>query len=271
MVKSSKRWSKQPSMKSAKKLVTKQRKAKAKRNMDTFFLKTKTLNNVSFTQGITKSNYFYWNSTCDPTGVGAAYLNNAEFQLYRLQYDKFRVNSVTVRVKPKANMLALDQAQNDTAYTLSGDGLIHTCVDRDGSAPSNVSVISRYPSYKSYSLLKPFSRTYNIKYPMGIWLDCENPAGFSMTKELGLSGGLTLYAENVLEDAGELFNEPWAEITVEHNIVFQGKVNTNLGAIYDASGNLIGVSVNAGLKEDNLPLTVPLETNGQVDPFVPSA
>lgn len=246
-------------------MVTKQRKQKAKRNMDTFYLKTKTLNTVGFTQGVAVSNYLYWSSTLDPTGTGAAYLTNAEFVLYSKMYDKFRVNSVKVTVKPKANFLALDQAQNDTDFTLSGDGLIHTCIDRDGLAPSSKSIVSRYPSYKAFSVLKPFSRTYVVKYPMGVWLDCQSPATFSMAKELGLTGGITLYAENILEDSGELFNEPWAEITVEHSIVFQGKTQSNLTAVYDGS-NIIGVTIDASERIVNLELTVPLETVGQIPP-----
>jgi len=259
------RRARKPSMKKAKAMVTKQRKQKAKKQMDTFYLKTKTLNNVSFTQAITTSNYFYWSSTMDPTGTGAAYLNNAEFQLYRQLYDKFRVNSVKVSVRPKANFLALDQAQNDAAFTLSGDGRVHTCVDRDGVAPSSKDLISRYTSYKSYNVLKPFSRTYSIKYPMGVWLDCQTPAGFTLAKELGLKGGVTLYAENILEDAGELFNEPWAEITVEHSIVFQGKVSTDLEGVY-VDGVLTGVTVKSQDQFVSLDFTPPLETHGQLPP-----
>lgn len=262
--------SRKPSMKRAKQMVTKERKAKAKRNMDTFFLKTKTLYNIGFTQGVSVSNYFYWGSTLNPTGVAASYLKNAEFLLYSQQYDKFRVNSVTVRVKPKANFLSLDQAQNDSAFTLSGDGLIHTCIDRDDTAPSNKDIISRYPSYKAYSVLKPFTRTYAIKYPTGVWIDCQSPATFTMAKELGLVGGITMYAENILEDSGELYNEPWAEITVEYNIVFQGKSSTNLTATFDETGRVTGVTLVAPSLVERLELTEPLETHGQLVPPPPA-
>lgn len=250
----------------AKRMITNLHKRKANKNMDTFFLKTKTTNIVAFSQGVGVSNYMYWNSSLDPTGVvgGASYLNNAEFNLYKVQYDKFRVNSVKVTVKPKANVFNATDAQNDGLYTLSGDGVIHTCIDRDGFAPSNIAAVSRYPSYRSYSALKTFSRMYSIKYPTGVWIDCQSPGTFTMAKELGLTGAITLYAENIVEDVGEVFNEPWAEILVEYNIVFQGKTNSSLSAVRDASGNLIGVTVNDNSTIVSLTPTVPLEVRGDL-------
>lgn len=234
---------KKPSMAKAKKMVTKNNKKKAKKNMDTYFLKTKNLFNAVPVQGTTVSNYVYTVHNLDPTGTQAPYLSNAEFNLWKLQYDKFRVNSVTVRVKPKANVLDQATAQNDTTLNVVGDGLVHTCVDRDSAAPSSTALISRYPSYKSYSVLKPFTRSYSVKYPTGVWIDCDSPAAFTMAKELGLGGGITMYAESLLEDNSEIFNEPWAEITVEYNIVFQGKTSNSLRAIRDENGDLIGVGV----------------------------
>jgi hypothetical protein len=243
-----KRRQSKPSMKKAKAMVSKQRKTKAKKNLDTFFLKTKSLFNAAPTQGVSVSNYIYNTYTLDPTNATQAqYLNNAEFQLWRLQYDKFRVNSVTVRVKPKATVMDLSVANNDASLNLVGDGLVHTCIDRDSVAPSSIALISRYPSYKSYSVLKPFTRTYAVKYPTGVWIDCDSPSTFSMAKELGLGGSITLYAESLLEDNSELYNEPWAEVTVEYNIVFQGKTSNSLKGVYDDSNppRLIGVTIQA--------------------------
>lgn len=243
------KFAKRPTLAKAKKMVTKNHKAKAKKNMDTFFFKSKVTAVITPVQGATVANYIYNTFLMDPAGTGAAYINNSEFNLYRFQYDKFRVNSVKVTFIPKANVLDAQNAQNDTVLNLTGDGAIHTCVDRDGDAPSSIARISRYPSYQKKDIKKKFSRTYSVKYPTGIWIDCQSPGSFTMSKELGLTGGVTIYAENVVEDNYEVWNEPWASVLVEHNIVFQGKVSGSLSGVYDASGNLTGVTV---LNEANL-------------------
>lgn len=237
--------SSKPSMAKAKRMVTKQHKAKAKKNMDTYFLKTKNTVTVTPSQGVAVSNYFYQAYTLDPgnTGGTALYLQNAEFLLWKLQYDKFRVNSVKITVVPKANVLDQATHGSDSVLNSSGDGLVHTAIDRDGLAPSSKAIITRYPSYRKYSVLKPFSRSYAIKYPTGIWADCDNIGAFSMAKELGLTGGITLYAENILEENSEVFNEPWATITVEYSIVFQGKTSNSLSGVYQ-DGELVGVTIS---------------------------
>jgi len=245
-----------PSMAKAKKMVTKQRAKKAKKNMDTFFFKSKVEATITPRQALAPgvSNYIYNAFTLDPTGPNAAYMTNAEFNLYRGMYDKFRVNSVKVTFIPKANVLGQDQAQND-ALNNSGDGKIHHCIDRDSVGPSSIARIARYPSYRATSVLKKFSRTYSVKYPMGVWLDCDAPANFSMAKELGLQGGITIYAENLIEDNSEIFNEPWAGVLVEHNIVFQGKTSGQLTGVYDASENLIGVTLGYTSNDPNQDMT----------------
>lgn len=252
----------------AKKIVTKIHKKKAQKNMDTFFLKAKQISTIVPGQGLNVSNYIYWSCTLDPNPSNAfnTYLNNAEFNLYKQIYDKFRINSVHVKVMPKANVLGQEQAQLDSNYNTTGDGCIHTCLDRDGSAISNIAVISRYPSYKKYSVLKSWSRSYSVKYPVGVWLDCQAPANFSMAKELGLTGGITMYAENLLEDNTELFNEPYAQIEVSYNIVFQGKNSATIDPVKDASGNVIGVSlVNPEGVIANRAFTVPRSVRGTLE------
>jgi len=251
------RKSSKPALAKAKRMVTKNRKAKAKRNMDTYFLKTKTNVTLSPSQGGVASNFIYRVYNLDPTEAGdsALYLKNAEFALWKLQYDKFRVNSVKVTVVPKANILDQAVAQNDGQFNTSGDGLVHTCIDRDGPAPSSTAIIMRYPSYRKYSILKPFTRTYAIKYPTGVWIDCGAPGQFSMATELGLKGSITLYAENILEDTLEVFNEPWATVSVEYNIVFQGKSSNSYSGVYDGEGNLTGVTINAVNSLDILPMS----------------
>jgi hypothetical protein len=265
MARSGKKWSKRPAMAKAKKMVSKQRKAKAKKNMDTFFFKSKVTAQIIPVQGVSVSNYIYNQFTLDPTGNASAYINNAEFNLYRGLYDKFRVNSVKVTFTPKANVLDQNVAQQDATLNLTGDGMIHHCIDRDGLAPSNVARIARYPSYRKTSVLKKFSRVYSVKYPTGIWIDCDAPANFSMTKELGLSGGITIYAENVLEDNYEVWNEAWASVLVEHNIVFQGKTSGTLAGVYDASGNMTGVTVGFTTNDPNLATTPLKNIRGTLD------
>lgn len=251
------RTARKPSMKKAKAMVTKNHKQKAKRNMDTYFLRCRTVANVTPVQGVAVHNYVYQVFNMDPINgqiYETSYLKNAEFKLWSLQYDKFRVNSVTVVVTPKANVLDLANAQNDTAYKLTGDGCVHTVIDRDGKAPSSIAQLARYPSYRKYSVTKKFSRTYAIKYPTGIWLDCDAPALFSMSKELGLTGSITMYAEDLLEDSGEVYNEPWAQIEVFYNIVFQGKTSNSLSAVY-TEGEITGVCINKNDATLNLPET----------------
>jgi len=239
------RASKKPTMAKARKMVTKERKAKAKKNMDTFFLRVKNLANLVPSQGGAVSNYVFQTFSMDPTGAGSiTYVENAEFNLWKLQYDKFRVNSVTIKVTPKANVLDMANAQNDGSYNTSGDGLWHTCIDRDGKAASSKAIISRYPSYRKYSLLKGFTRSYSIKYPTGVWIDCQAAGSFTLAKELGLTGTINMYAEDILEDNYEVFNEPICQVEIYYNIVFQGKVSTTLSGVYDASGVLTGVTVN---------------------------
>lgn len=216
-------------MKRAKKAVAKQRKARAKKGMDTFFLQARTTLGIRPVQGTTVANYLYQAfNLLDPAGAsgqGAWCLQNIpEFKLYTTLYDKVRVNSVTVRLTPKANVLGQDAAQNDTALNVSGDGMIHTAIDRDSVAPSNIAQLRKYTTYKGYSLLKKFVRSYAITWPSGVWLDCQNLwSDMTLLQRLGAFGSVTMYAENVLEDNLEIFNEIFANVELIYNCVFQGK------------------------------------------------
>jgi len=242
--KTSKKTSKKPSMAKAKRMVGRRKGAAAKKNLDTFFLRCKTLYNQIPTQGISVSNYVYGASQL----LGSNLLNNAEFNFYRLQYDRFRVNRLRFTCTPKANVLDQLTAQADTSATLIGDGMIHTAIDRDGLAPSSIALISRYPSYKAFSLLKKWSRTYQVKYPVGVWLDAQNPTDVNkagLIDSLGLAGGITMYAENLPEDTAEIFNEPFAEIKMEFDVVFQGKTSGSMQFTLDENQKVIGVSLNA--------------------------
>jgi len=233
--------SRKPSMRKAKKMVTKSHKARAKKNMDTFFLKAKSLYNVTPKQGVSVANYVYGTA---PLVQGGSLTSNAEFNLYRLQYDRYRVNSVSVKWIPKANVFDQANAQQDAIYNATGDGAIHTCIDRDGPAPSSTAAISRYPSYKKMSIMKTWTRTYAVKYPTGVWLDCQDPVGATQVlATMGCGGSVNWYAENFLEDNYEVFNEPVAALEISWNIVFQGKTSASLTFATDDNGLVIGVTM----------------------------
>ena len=165
--------SKRPAMKRAKKSMAKSKVRKAKKNMDTFFLRAKSVFTQRPAQGTTVANYI--------AGGTALYsgnlLDNAEFRLYAGLYDRFRINRCYVTATPKANVFSSAEAQADGLLNLVGDGLIHTVIDRDGPPPMNVARLTRYPSYKAISLLKKWTRRYDVKYPTSVWLDCQDLPG----------------------------------------------------------------------------------------------
>lgn len=257
-MKTSKRMTKKQVQK-AKRVVSKIKKTQAKRNMDTFYLKARVESTVVPSQGVQVANYVYWRVNLDPTSptFGMSHLNNAEFQLFSKLYDRYRINSCKVSITPKANMLGADMAQADGEYNLTGSGVVHSVLDRDGAGPSNIAALTRYPSYRKHSALKPFTRTYTVKYPTGIWIDCQSPATFPAAKELGLTGGVTIYGENFLEDNYEVFNEPWAECVVEYGIVFEGKASAGLSFTRGESGEIEGVVVTNQDPARNLDFTEP--------------
>lgn len=226
--------------KGAKNMVRKMNKTKAKKNMDTFFLKAKFTGVISPVQGTLVSNYLYFCPSLFAPTDATFIANNSEFKMYQSLYDKVRINSMKLTVRPKANVLDQVVAQQDTTYTLTGDGVIHTCVDRDDKPGPNVARISRYPSYRKYSLLKTFSRSVSIRYPTGVWLDCQNlQSSAGRLQDLGMGSSICLYAENLVEDAYELANEPWADYELEFNCVFQGKTSASVS--FDPSTGAITI------------------------------
>lgn len=210
----------------AKKAATKQRRRARKQNKDTHFERVTTSFLVTPQQGVTTTNYMYAYVSLLATGsTGSSITDNTQFQFLRKMYDRVRVNRVKVSWVPKANVLSLDQAQNDALLNASGDGMIHTAIDRDGSVPVAKSAFLNYPSYKPFSILKKWSRSYATTYPKSIWLDADDflSADTQTNRAIGLYGGVSLYAENILEDSGELINEPLGTMTVEWDCVFQGR------------------------------------------------
>jgi len=255
--------SKKPSVAAAKKVVTKLNKKKAKLNMDTFFLRAKTTAVVVPTTPPAGNpniqNYVAIYATLDPANLASSvsYLGNAEFNYNRLQYDQFRVNRVRVTCVPKAQFLSLVDTQGSAngVLNLAGDGMVHTCIDRDSQCQSSIGIISRYPSYKKFSILKKWSRSYNIKYPNGIWINTQTPSSFSARDDLGLRGGVTAYCENVLETQGKTVNTPLYDILYEWDIVFRGKVSNNMTASFDESGNVISMTLTKA--DEDAPILPP--------------
>ena len=231
---------------SAKKVIRQVDKRKRKSNSDTFTLVCKTQANIVPAQGVLVANSFFTTVPLMDPVLSIGVTQNAEFNLYKNMYDQVRINSVMIKITPKANVLDQAVQQNDL-YNSSGDGMVHSVIDRDGSPPQSKNVFQRYPSYKKYSVFKPFTRKYNVKWPTGVWLDTQNIyEDTTLLKRLGCTGGIYLYAENILEDVGELLNEPFADIQIWYGVVFRGKVQGSL--VYDVETG--GVTV---LSADALP------------------
>ena len=218
-----------PSVRKAKRIVSKIKKSRAKKNMDTFFLKARVNGMCVPAQGITVANYIssFWKLLDENSAVGV--YNNAEFRLFSSLYDRVRVNSITVKWTPKANVMTAFDAQDQSVKTNNGDGLVHTVVLRDDDGfQQSIARLSRMGSYKPYSILKRWRRTYSIKYPTGVWLDCQNIfSDNTLLERLGTQGGI--YGQHFMEDSSEIFNQPIAAVEITYNCVFQGKIMTNLG------------------------------------------
>lgn len=214
----------------AKRVIAKQTKSKAKKNMDTFFFQAKCSTTLIPSQGALVSNYVYRQFALMDSTSSTGVTQIPEFKLYASLYDQVRINSVHVRFIPKANVLDAWNAQADDAVNVSGSGMYYTAIDRDGPAPSNVSAILRYPSVRKTSVLKKSSRQYSIKWPTGLWLDCQNIfSEQDVLQRQGCFGGITIYAESLLEDNLEVFNEPFCDVEISYNCVFRGKTSASIG------------------------------------------
>lgn len=255
-------------MKAAKRVLNKQKAAKAKKNMDTYFQRCRTEATLVPSQGLTVSNYIYAYWSLLAPGANSLY-DNAQFQQNALIFDKFRVNRVKVSFTPKANVMDAIWANADATLKLHGSGVVHTAIDRDGAAPSSVSQIVQMPSYRRASALKKFSRAYSVSYPTGTWLDCQSyraqGGGYAeVAGSLGLNGGVTLYCEDLPEDIDEIFNEPWAEIVVEWDVVFQGRNPPKTAFQLDASGNVIGYTITPNDPAENKAFSLSASKRGTI-------
>lgn len=209
----------------AKRTVARRERFKRKRALDTLYRTFKVTGVLDPVQGITVTNYIYrWFPLIDTTGSNGSILRLPDFSLHANLYDRCRINWIKVKVTPRANVLDMGVAQNEAVYTYAGDGLWHTVMDRDGAGPSSIGQLARVGSYQPHSVLKPWSRRYEVKYPKNLWLDTDNLVTDATTQSrpLGLFGGVTFYCENTLEDTGEISNEPFAVAEITYGVVFQG-------------------------------------------------
>lgn len=224
-----KTYKRKPTVAAAKKVVTKLKRKQKAKNMDTYPLTCRFTMTSIPGQGGTVSNYVYHNfALMNPTSQYDV-TQNSEFALFKNIYDQVRINSILVKVTPKANTLSQAEAQYDGNLTLKGDGLIHTVIDRDGSAPYSIPAMTKYSSYRKFNQKRAFSRSYKVTWPKGIWLDAQNIYDDqTLLKRLGCTGGISIYAEDLPEDVGEVINEPWADIHIYYNVVFRGKTQSAL-------------------------------------------
>ena len=218
-------------------------------------------------QGVTVSNYWYWTQPIWNSANLMDVTKNQNFLYNCLQYDRWRIHSVTIKVIPRGNVLDAAAAQRDADYVFTGDALVHTVLDRDGNGPQNAGQLSRYSSYKSYSALKTFSRTYAVKYPKDVWFDCQSLTsadGENMRRNLGLQGTITLYAENFIEDNYEFYNEPWATVKLTYNVSFQGRTGNNMTVAVDASGQPLEAVIRPLAYNNDKPVCVPRGIKGTI-------
>lgn len=223
---------------SARKLRSRRVKNAAKKNLDTKFVQCVVEGSITPKQGVFVSNYLYGFVPLLDADPNYGVMSTDKFKVHQTLYDRVRINSMRIILTPKANTFDASQAQNDANLTLSGNGMIYSVIDRDGPGPWLTSgtagdmpkLYEQYPSCVTKSLLKKLVRTYGTKWPKNMWLDTDPNQIVALEEvatRLGLFGGVTWYAENLVEDAGEVFNEPWGHMRIEYNCVFQGTKPTN--------------------------------------------
>jgi len=233
-----------PKKKAGKKAKKAGRKAvKRMNNMDDHRVTIKMAGSLTPIQGLTVSNYLYtyWTPgvfSSIPTGQSQSLSLSSEFTLYRNMYDQWRVNRVTVRIIPRANVVDAVGliAQNDTGSITQGKGVYYTVEDRDGIAPGYIGSLNKYASVKVSRLTSRLTRSYSPTNKDNVWYDCQDPAGLDqLQRTTGMRGGITLYAESLPEVSGTLTNSVWADVEVSYDVTFRGKCLVNIISNDDGS------------------------------------
>jgi hypothetical protein len=211
-------------------------------NKDDHTVVHKLAGSITPLQGLTVSNYVYTYWSPAPNYLSPSQSNplfgSAEFNLYRNLYDQFRVNRVTIRIIPRANVV--DQtsliAQNDPGSLTQGKGVYYTVEDRDGIAPGYIGSMNKYASVKVSRLTSKLTRSYSPTNSKSLWFDCQDPAGLDqLARGTGLRGGITLYAESLPEVTGTVLNSVWADVEVLYSVTYRGKAMVNLQVNEDGS------------------------------------
>jgi len=216
--------------------------SKRENNMDDHTVVHKVAGSITPLQGLTVSNYVYTYWSPAPNYLTPSQSNplfsSSEFNLYRNLYDQFRVNRVTVRIIPRANVT--DSVglivQNDSAALTQGKGVYYTVEDRDGIAPGYIGSMNKYASVKVTKLTSKLTRTYAPTNSKNLWFDCQDPAGLDqISRSIGMRGGITLYAELLPEVLNTVLNSVWADVEVLYSVTYRGKAMVNLTVNDDGS------------------------------------
>lgn len=196
------------------------------------------------TQGVAVSNYVgtWWSPIPSLSSTASNPLFNLpEFTLFRNMYDQFRVNSVSVKLIPRiktaeAGALVTAEGAGNLTY---GKGVLYSVEDRDGPAPFSIASMKRYASIKTQSIFKTFQRSYRVNYRnANVWFDCQDPAGLNdIARSLGITGGISVYADSFPEPKNAIINDPWYDVEVRYSVVFKGKAIPTMTE--DASGNVL--------------------------------
>lgn len=210
--------------------------------MDDHTVIHKVAGSITPLQGLTVSNYVYTYWSPAPNYLSPAQSNplfsSAEFNLYRNLYDQFRVNRVTIRIIPRANVVDATNlvTQNDSASITQGKGVYYTVEDRDGIAPGYIGSMNKYASVKVTRLTSKLTRTYMPTNAKSLWFDCQDPAGLDqISRSIGMRGGITLYAESLPEVTNAVLNSVWADVEVLYSVTYRGKAMVNLTVNEDGS------------------------------------
>jgi len=228
-----------------KKVAKKARKARRARmnNMDDHRVTIKMAGSLTPLQGLSVSNYVYtyWTPgvfSTIPNGQSQSLSLSSEFGLYRNMYDQWRVNRLTVRIIPRANVVDATNliTQNDSSSITQGKGVYYTVEDRDGIAPGYIGSLNKYSSVKVNKLTSRLTRSYSPTNKDNVWYDCQDPAGLDqLQRTTGMRGGITLYAESLPEVLNTVVNSVWADVEVSYDLTFRGKCLVNIITNQDGS------------------------------------
>lgn len=198
---------------------------RAKKGEDIHYQNFKISSKLIPTQAVTQSNYMKY--MFSPFSVEGSFLlrDLAEFRVFTNMYDRYRITGVNVRVIPRITQTTQQViGGNDN----DGTGVFYTAIDRDSVCPSSINAMKRYKSCRVHKQTASMTRGYNVKYPKEFWMDTrldvnpgESSPFYTNARQIGLTGGITLYGENFTERSGQVLNYVFADVEVTYKCVFQ--------------------------------------------------